>query len=424
MDKTKQILSDQELFDLTNHFQADYSKQRAIELACCAIVSMITEPGDAMAGALSRILGRVQLVQLLAEGLETRQVIRELDKLAATDQISQRFGALEESITDSRQRWLPRFSKSRLGHLFSKSKELGLSLVTRNDSLWPIGLNDLLDATPAIIYAQGISNCLGQLTNAVSVVGSRTFTSYGKKVTENLVGHLAAQNRITVSGGAVGIDAICHRSSLEKGLATVAVMAGGLDKKYPRVNFALFDAIQTNGALISELPPGVAPTRWRFLQRNRLIAALTPSTVVVEAAVRSGSIRTANNALELNRELFAVPGSVFSKTSAGTNALISELKAIALCDLEIFTSDDGENGSHQTESDLAKRALDAIRELGHSTKQEISKAAGLTEAEMNIGLKELLTQKRIRQDRNITGQLHYALKHEHRDLVPARAVRD
>jgi DNA processing protein len=159
------------------------------------------------------------------------------------------------------------------------------------------------------------------------------------------------------------------------------------------------------------MPPGVAPTRWRFLQRNRLIAALSPTTIVVEAGMRSGSIRTANNALELDRELLAVPGSVFSATSAGTNNLIAENKAVALSDLNNFLVKATPAAIVTTESALAQRAKDAIRESTSMTKSEIAKVAGLTVNELEIALGELVEQNHVVQDHTSRGELYYALKY-------------
>jgi predicted Rossmann fold nucleotide-binding protein DprA/Smf involved in DNA uptake len=144
-----------------------------------------------------------------------------------------------------------------------------------------------------------------------------------------------------------------------------------------------------------------------------LIAALTPTTVVVEAGIRSGSIRTANNALELDRELFAVPGSVLSGTSSGTNALIADGRAQALNDLKFFASGLEEESRGDTESALAKRARDAIREIGYPSRTDIAKGAGLTTAELAVALHELLTQNHVIEDRNNKGEVHYALKYAH-----------
>ena len=407
-----QILTDQELDFLTRPFQkSEYSKDRALELASAGCIAMITEPGDRMAGALARSLGKLAYVELLIDGLETRSVIQALQQQGQLDLCRQSFGDLEGTLADSRQRWLPRLSKSRLEHLFTQSAALKLQLLTPEDAIWPIGLDDLQDSAPALLFIEGELDTLTKLSQAVSIVGSRVASSYGLQVTSSLVRELAEVARPTVSGGAVGIDAQVHRSSLEQQLPTVAVMAGGMDRKYPSANFKLFKQVTDQGALISEMPPGVAPTRWRFLQRNRLIAALTPTTVVIEAGMRSGSIRTANNALELSRELYAVPGSVLSGTSLGTNALIADNKAQILCDLKYFATGAQSIPNQQIESALANRAQDAIRESGFPSLPEVAKLAGLTNSESELALRELTAQDKVIENHSSNGEVHYALKY-------------
>ena len=407
-----QILSDQELDFLTRSFQkAEYSKDRALELAGAGCIAMITEPGDRMAGALARSLGRLELVELMIDGLDTATVVAALKAAGELDGCRQSFGDLEGTLADSRQRWLPRFSKSRLEHLFSQSAALNLQLVTAEDTNWPAGLDDLQDSAPAMLFVEGDPATLSKLSQAVSIVGSRAASSYGVKVTSSLVRELAKVSRTTVSGGALGIDAQVHRSSIESELPTLAVMAGGMDRKYPSANFRLFKQVIERGALLSEMPPGVAPTRWRFLQRNRLIAALTPTTVVIEAGIRSGSIRTANNALELSRELYAVPGSVLSGTSLGTNSLLADNKAQILCDLKYFATGSVNNPNQQIESALANRAQDAIRESNFPTLPEVAKLAGLTISESELALRELTAQDKVIESLSSSGEVHYALKY-------------
>jgi len=409
-----QILDDQELASLTSFFQPEgYSRHRALALVAAGSIAMVTEPGDRMAGALARALGRIELVELLIEGLHTASVVSALKTADALETCRQSFGDLESTLMDSRQRWLPRLSKSRLEHLFAQSAALKLKLVTPEQAHWPSGLNDLQDSAPAMLFVEGNQRSLLDLNEAVSIVGSRAASPYGLQVTKALVTELATASRATVSGGAIGIDAEVHAKSVGLDLTTIAVMAGGMDRKYPKANFALFNRIREHGALVSELPPGVAPTRWRFLQRNRLIAALTPTTVVIEAGIRSGSIRTANNALELDRELLAVPGSILSGTSLGTNALIADNKALPLCDLRQFATGSIDNSSSLAESALAKRAHDAVRELGYPTEGEIAKAAGLTTSELRLALTELMATNLLIQERSSGQMVHYALKYAH-----------
>ena len=406
------ILGDQELATLTSSFQPEgYTKDRALALVAAGTISMVTEPGDRMAGALARCLGRLELVELMIQGLETPSVTSALKAVGELESLEQSFGEIESTLADSRQRWLPRLSKSRLVHLFTHSAAWKLNLLTPEQDHWPRGLDDLQDSAPTILFVEGDPGVLSHLSDAVSIVGSRAASPYGLQVTKRLVAELAQVPRATVSGGAIGIDAQVHSTSVEHRLQTVAVMAGGLDRKYPKANLPLFTRVRECGALISELPPGVAPTRWRFLQRNRLIAALTPTTVVIEAGLRSGSIRTANNALELDRELLAVPGSILSGTSAGTNGLIADSKALPLCDIRQFATGKEQDTTTRSESALAKRAHDAVRELGYPTENQIAKVAGLTNSELQLALTELVVTNQVIQDRGSSGMVHYALKY-------------
>jgi DNA processing protein len=406
------ILGDQELAKLTSTFQpGGYTKDRALALVAAGTISMVTEPGDRMAGALARCLGRQEIVELMIQGMETASVTAALKAVGELESLKQSFGDIQSTLADSRQRWLPRLSKSRLEHLFTHSAALKLNLLTPEQDHWPRGLDDLQDSAPNILFVEGDTSVLSDLSDAVSIVGSRAASPYGLQVTKRLVAGLAQVPRATVSGGAVGIDAQVHSTSVEHKLPTVAVMAGGLDRKYPKANFPLFTRIRERGAVLSELPPGVAPTRWRFLQRNRLIAALTPTTVLIEAGIQSGSIRTANNALELDRELLAVPGSILSGTSAGTNGLIADSKALPLCDIRQFATGKEQDTTTRSESALAKRAYDAVRELGYPTDNQIAKVAGLTNSELQLALTELVETNQVIQDRGYSGKVHYALKY-------------
>jgi DNA processing protein len=177
---------------------------------------------------------------------------------------------------------------------------------------------------PYIIYMRGEFDF--NSTPLISVVGSRKYTPYGLQATENLTRELALAGITVVSGMAIGIDSFAHRAALGANGKTIAVLAGSLDDEhlYPRINFNLSREIIENGALISEYPLFTESLPELFPARNRLIAGLTLGTLVVEAAENSGSLITANLALEFNREVFAVPGSIFSPQSLGTNSLIKK----------------------------------------------------------------------------------------------------
>jgi len=215
----------------------------------------------------------------------------------------------------------------------------GVRLLIPGDLEWPTQLSDLLlpggggdraAAPPLGLWARGIGHLRLAAARSAAIVGARAATSYGTHVAAELAAGLCSGHGFSVfSGGAFGIDAAAHRGALAVGGMTVAVLACGVDVPYPRGNAALFDRIIGEGLLVSELPPGCPPSRSRFLDRNRLIAALTPATVVVEAAARSGALNTSNWADRLGRSVLATPGPVTSALSRGVHRQI-QLGAAAL----------------------------------------------------------------------------------------------
>lgn len=194
------------------------------------------------------------------------------------------------------------------------------------DTEWPVGLLDLdqTDLSPLGLWLRGEADLGVSTARATAVVGSRAATGYGAHVAGEIAAGLAERNWTVVSGGAYGIDAAAHRGALALGGTTVVVLACGVDVPYPRGHGSLFDRVAAEGLLVTEWPPGCAPMRHRFLVRNRLIAAMTTGTVVVEAAVRSGALSTARHALNLGRPVMAVPGPVTSTMSGGCHALLRE----------------------------------------------------------------------------------------------------
>jgi DNA processing protein len=184
-------------------------------------------------------------------------------------------------------------------------------------------------APPALLYARG--GFRGWNTRpCIAVVGSRKCTGYGRQATEELSRALSAAGCLVVSGLAFGIDSIAHEAALEEGGTTVAVLGSGIDDRSlsPQSRLALGQRITESGALLSEYAPGTPPTTGTFPARNRIIAGMTQGTLVVEAAEDSGSLITARLALDYNRSVFAVPGSIFSSASSGTHALIKEGAAL------------------------------------------------------------------------------------------------
>ena len=197
----------------------------------------------------------------------------------------------------------------------------GARLISREDASYPAALAQI-PAPPPLLYVRG--QISGVDDWSVAVVGTRSPTTYGREVTRRIVGELAAAGVTVVSGLAIGVDTIAHVAALETGGRTIAVLGSGLDQVYPERNRALAEQIVMNGALVSEFPLGTKPTPQLFPVRNRIISGLSLGTLVVEAGEKSGALITVRFALEQGRDVFAVPGPIFSPKSAGPNQLIRD----------------------------------------------------------------------------------------------------
>jgi len=195
----------------------------------------------------------------------------------------------------------------------------------------------------------------------IAVVGTRRPTAYGRQGATELVEGLVASGVVTVSGLARGIDTLVHRETLERNGTTVAVFAAGLEAVYPAENLALARRILSEGALVSEHPPGVKLRRENFLRRNRIMSGLSRGTVVVEAGDHSGALATARNALDQNREVFALPGSVFSAESRGTNRLIQRGEAKLVMSAADVLAEFGVDASASRQSVRAPLQADALQ---------------------------------------------------------------
>jgi DNA processing protein len=210
----------------------------------------------------------------------------------------------------------------------------GVRTITPGDAQWPAAVNDL-DTPPTILYVRGAGN-LSVLTRGevTLVIGSRSCTSYGAEVASDL-GHdlsASASPSTVLTGAAYGIEACATRGALSADRPAVVVTAGGVDVAYPRAHASLFDRVAQDGLIVSELPPGVTPTKTSFSRRNEILAALANSVVVVEASLQSGAMVTARAAHALGRKVYAVPGPVTSVVSRGTHELIAEATATILPD--------------------------------------------------------------------------------------------
>ena len=193
------------------------------------------------------------------------------------------------------------------------------SVVTLLDDDYPPRLREIVDP-PLVLHCRGNRELLRR--PAIAIVGSRRASEYAVNAATHVASPLAAAGVVIVSGLAIGIDAAAHRAALEAGGATIAVLGTGIDIIYPRSHTRLFRRIAKEGLILTELAPGTPPFAGNFPIRNRIISGLTSGTVIVEATSRSGSLITARTAAEQNREVFAIPGSVFSAGSEGTHRLI------------------------------------------------------------------------------------------------------
>ncbi|WP_062384931.1 DNA-processing protein DprA [Demequina iriomotensis] len=282
--------------------------------------SAIAEPGDAEALALVCALGH-------AEALAWART-------AAHDPVAGGMSlgadpAMHRRLTAALGRWAPRLDSARPEELRERAARVGARVLTRTDRGWPRVLEGFVLGEPHALWVRGVADLDAAWSRSLAVVGSRAATAYGSHVAAEIAAIAAGRGLAVVSGGAYGIDVAAHRGALATGGVTVAVLAGGVDRLYPAGNAALLERVVDAGAVVSEQPPGFAPFRGRFLQRNRLIAAAS-ATVVVEAGLRSGALSTANHALRLHRPVGAVPGPLTSAASAGCHALVRRAEATLL----------------------------------------------------------------------------------------------
>jgi DNA processing protein len=259
----------------------------------------------------------------------------------------------------------------------------------RSDPGFPRSLAAIFDPPPGLFVRGSGRNRVLDLP-AVAIVGARACSSYGSHVARMLGRELAAAGLLVVSGLARGVDAAAHRGALEAGGVTVAVLGCGIDRDYPATHASLSRQIEESGLVVSEYPPGVEPSPWRFPARNRIVAGLAAATIVVEARRRSGALITADFALEEGREVLAVPGEITSSLSEGTNDLLrngSTLITSAEDVLHLF----GIEKPALAALDLGPEAEAVIEALaaGPASADDLARRTALTAAELGAALVEL-----------------------------------
>ncbi|AYC38226.1 Putative DNA processing protein DprA [Streptomyces griseorubiginosus] len=291
----------------------------------------------------------------------------------------------------SEKRWAGLLARARVADAerdLGQAYEAGARFVVPGDAEWPGQLDDLGDARPIGLWVRGRAGLRMWALRSVAVVGARACTEYGAHMAATLGTGLAERGWVVVSGGAYGVDGAAHRGALGAGGATVAVLACGVDRPYPRGHTQLITRIAEQGLVIGELPPGEHPTPSRFVLRNRVIAALTRGTVVVEAAHRSGSLVTARAARRLGRHTMGVPGPATSSLSAGVHELLREDATLVTDAAEVveLVGDMGELAPDRRGPVLprdllapaARRVLSALPGHGEAGVDEIARGAQTT----------------------------------------------
>ncbi len=347
--------------------------------------------------ALTQIVepGRVGLLQLVvADGAEVMHA-----RLLEHPEVGPRLAAVEP------ERELAAAARS------------GLRFVVPGDDEWPAGLDDLHTAdsvqerggVPIGLWVRGPLR-LDRLTGSLAVVGARSATTYGSDVAAGLAATVGQAGRPIVSGAAYGIDFAAHRGAVAVDAPTVAVLACGADRAYPQAHAQLIDHLAAEGAVVSETVPGGAPMRVRFLSRNRIIAALSAGTVVVEAALRSGALNTANWAGRLNRTVMGVPGPVTSASSAGVHQLVRTGAATLVTSGEEVLELLGAAGEHLLQvsrgadrprdglSHLQRQVLDAVPVARGAPSVSVARLVGLEAGQVQATLLALETRGMVEVD--------------------------
>lgn len=299
-----------------------------------AALARLAEPGDTAMGAAVRVHGPQEVLRVLQSDRPLPTEFRRRDPGGYRVRLGGP-SAVDDLATVAR---------------------LGGRFVIPGDRGWPTQLDDLGDARPLGLWTRGAVRLRHAVLRSVAVVGSRAGSDYGTYVAYELARDLAGLRHCVVSGGAYGIDSAAHQGALAAGGLTVAVLACGIDTAYPRGNDRLIARIAETGALVSELPPGCPPSRVRFVERNRVIAALTPGTVVVEAAVRSGALVTAHRAVRLGRVVMGIPGPITAPQSAGVHQLLRDEETFVVTSAAEIVEHIGRIGE-----DLAPRTAGPVR---------------------------------------------------------------
>ncbi|MFE7617107.1 DNA-processing protein DprA [Streptomyces sp. NPDC057496] len=345
-----------------------------------AALTRVLEPGDELGGRWLRECGAVELLRRITTGDGTAERLRGMTpkRLAG-------YRLRAEGVEPERD--------------LSAVAGAGGRFVCPGDREWPTQLDDLGDARPTGLWVRGPRDLRLWALRSVAVVGARACTPYGSHMAASLGAGLAELGWVVVSGAAFGVDGAAHRGALAVGGATMAVLACGVDVAYPRGHAELIGRMAQQGLVIGELPPSDHPTRSRFILRNRVIAALTRGTVVVEAEYRSGSLVTARNAQRLGRFTMGVPGPATSALSAGVHELLrgegvlvtdaSEVAELVGDIGELAPARHGPVHPRDRLDEVSARVLDALPFRGVTSGRDVARVAGTSTDEALGRLYEL-----------------------------------
>lgn len=362
------------------------------ELSARVAWSVLAEPGDAVASRLIDDLGAARSLRVILRRerfagadrarAEADLVAREVERAYSAVGLERLPGVRAGFL-----RWHPRMAGGLLEGAFRMAQASACTLLLPGDDHWPSGFADLGDHAPLLLWCLGDPALLADFEHSVALIGTRASSGYGVHMATELAAGLAERGWTVVSGGAYGIDAAAHRAALAAGGGTVSVMAGGLNSFYPGGNSELLARIAREGAVVAEVAFGTPPTPFRFLARNRLIAAMSSATVVVEAGVRSGSINTANHCGKLGRPLGAVPGPVTSPTSAGCHLVLRDRPATLISSVDDIIGLAGGDGSAGLEPLVAGddprygRVLTALSTRSGRPLSDVAARAGMSTTE-------------------------------------------
>jgi len=262
--------------------------------------------------------------------------------------------------------------------ILGKTQQYKINLLTFANPLYPARVKEISNI-PVLLYYKG---SIFPESTGIAIVGARRCSQYGKKVTEEAASYLAEMDIGVISGMAKGIDSYAHTASLNKGGNTISMLGNGLDLCYPPEHKELYEKIITQGALISEFPPGIPPAPHNFPRRNRLISAWSEKVLVVEAGLKSGCLITAHHAIKQKRELLAVPGQIYSPESAGCNKLIQKGAEVYLHQEQLLTDKQKVNKKNTR--------LKIIKKDQHKLQGREAKIFQILKAQGEISLEELV----------------------------------